>query len=89
LTGALAAKAVTFGVWNVDGVTGVASVEVASFGPQATKAGANQLGAIAGHGAVIPPRPFMVIQDEDLPAIDEVFLNWISERAATAGLQAV
>jgi phage gpG-like protein len=35
---------------------------------------------------VIPPRPFMLVQEEDLDKIEDVFKEWIRERMFKAGL---
>jgi phage gpG-like protein len=35
---------------------------------------------------VIPPRPFMVLQDEDIDKIEHVFDEWLSAKARAAGL---
>lgn len=34
----------------------------------------------------IPARPFIMIQDEDLPEIDRIFSEWVAERVRKAGL---
>jgi phage gpG-like protein len=33
----------------------------------------------------IPARPFLLIQDEDVPKIEHVFLNWVEERLNRTG----
>lgn len=39
--------------------------------------------AVGGpRAATIPARPFMVIQPEDVPKVNEIFQNWLSERLA-------
>jgi phage gpG-like protein len=56
--------------------------------PQAGKSWygvAQQMGYTGGYGAVTPPRPFLMIQEEDIPEIEEVFLIWIEERMLLAG----
>lgn len=40
-----------------------------------------------GEAGSIPPRPFVMLQPEDLNAIDQVFLDWLDERIAAAGLR--
>jgi phage gpG-like protein len=42
-------------------------------------------GFIGGHGAETPPRPFMMIQEEDMPKIEEVFVQWFKERLIATG----
>lgn len=37
-------------------------------------------------GEGIPARPFVVLQNEDVDAIDRVFSDWLGERIARAGL---
>lgn len=39
-----------------------------------------------GEGNGAPARPFVMLQDEDLPKIDEVFSEWLQERIVKAGL---
>lgn len=34
----------------------------------------------------VPARPFVVLQDEDMEAIEEVFVEWVADRIARAGL---
>jgi phage gpG-like protein len=38
-----------------------------------------------GTKVAIPPRPFVVIQDEDYDEIERIFTEWMLERAAAAG----
>lgn len=45
-------------------------------------------GGYKGTGAAtfsFPPRPFVLIQDEDYDAIEAVFLKWLQERAIASG----
>lgn len=39
----------------------------------------------AGAEGAIPARPFVMLQEEDEQAIDEIFLDWLDERALHAG----
>jgi phage gpG-like protein len=39
----------------------------------------------SGRQANIPPRPFVMFQDEDIDAVYEVFQEWLDERARGAG----
>jgi phage gpG-like protein len=41
----------------------------------------------ASSGGVIPARPFVVVQPEDVQAIEEVFERWLEERIVKAGLR--
>jgi phage gpG-like protein len=43
-------------------------------------------GSPPGAGADIPARPFAVFQDEDLDDIQEIFADWLIERARRAGV---
>jgi len=45
-----------------------------------------QHGAAPAATAEIPARPFAVFQDEDLDDIQEIFADWLMERAERAGL---
>jgi phage gpG-like protein len=46
-----------------------------------------ELRAMGGKGSVyIPARPFAMIQDQDLDKIQEVFGDWLQERAVAAGV---
>jgi len=40
---------------------------------------------IGGEGA-LPARPFVMLQSEDLPKIDLIFVEWVNERVQRAGL---
>lgn len=35
----------------------------------------------------IPPRPFLELQEEDIPGIEEIFLNWVDRRLIMAGFK--
>lgn len=39
-----------------------------------------------GEAGAIPPRPFIVLQPEDVTKIEMVFAEWLDERIAAAGL---
>jgi len=67
-------------------------------GPEADKKEIDELGfklfdkRLVSHGpapagtATIPARPFAVFQDEDLDDIQEIFADWLEERARRAGV---
>lgn len=42
--------------------------------------------SVSGNIAGIPARPFVVMQDEDVDDIEEIFDDWIDERVRAAGL---
>lgn len=45
-------------------------------------------GGKRGSGSnTIPARPFLLIQDEDVAAVEEVFITWVRERAAATGFR--
>jgi phage gpG-like protein len=46
-------------------------------------AGVHQFGSPSRH---IPARPFALMQDEDVTAVEQVFVEWLSERATARGL---
>lgn len=37
-------------------------------------------------GGIVPARPFALVQEEDVDAIEEVFAEWLHERAVARGL---
>lgn len=39
-----------------------------------------------GEDGAIPARPFVMLQEEDLPKIDEVFNRWVGRKVSQAGL---
>ena len=72
-----------FSIWTVTADT--AFIDNGSMGIQGYGI-PNQNGAVVGYGAVLPPRPFAVIQPEDVPKIEAIFAVWLEELIAASGL---
>jgi phage gpG-like protein len=81
-TGKLKRSAVALARWKItrdEAYAGGDWPATAWYGP------IQQTGFVGGHGAETPARPFMLIQDEDVPKIEEVFVDWFKSRLAMSG----
>jgi phage gpG-like protein len=80
--GKLKRSATAFARWSFDKQTawvGNDFPQDAWYGP------AQQNGFVGGYGAETPSRPFMLIQDQDQPKIEAIFIKWFEERAVATG----
>jgi len=80
--GKLKRAATAFARWSFDKQTawvGGDFPQSAWYGP------AQNNGFTGGFGAETPARPFMLIQEEDVPKIEEIFIKWVEERAVKSG----
>ena len=99
-TGVLAKAAVQFNNWEISQIAAVfrglpnrawyGIVHQAGYGGDASevmKLSAKQIavGAKAAQKFVIPARPFVLYQEDDEYAIEEVFAEWLEERARRVG----
>jgi phage gpG-like protein len=83
-TGKLRRSAVAFARWQFDRERAWVGND---FPPSAWYGPIQQQGYIGGFGAETPSRPFMMIQDEDVPKIEKVFLKWIQKNLVVAGFR--
>lgn len=100
-SGALQKKAGQINSWNIDGIEGVATFQlsedvwygkvhqegsggIVGYGLRAgsSKPGSNPIGS---HGYV-PQRLWALIQDQDVPRIENVFERWLQQKLVMSGL---
>lgn len=78
--GKLKRAAQAFARWTITKDSAIASGQFpgsAWYGPL------HQRGFTGGHGAQVPARPFMLIQNEDVPKIEAIFSAWLAVKVKT------
>lgn len=80
VTGKLQRRATQLNIWTI----GFESAQVESLPSDAYYGMFHQGGARRGNW-VLPARPFLVLQEEDIEAMMGVFMTWMTERAILVG----
>lgn len=85
-SGALKRKAGQINFWTINGPAGEAYINPATLGPVFYGV-YHQFGMASGADEPgYPARPWALIQEEDANEIEEIFFDWIEERARAAGV---
>ncbi len=91
-TGKMRRAATAFARWQLTRDTAVMGADFpssAQYGPIHQIADSEDIFGGVGNTAFLPGRPFALIQEEDQPKIEEIFVVWIRERLAAHGFMPV